>query len=338
MFVSMFSADGDLVYSTFLGGEGADLARGVAVDGRGRIHVAGYTSSLDYPTTEGAYDRSYGGGDQDAPLSVLEPAGRGVEDLVYSTFFGGPGFELAHGLAADDGGNSYIAGWTDSPEFSPNGPEDVFVARFDPDRTGADSLVYVALVGGSDGADFGIDVAVDRDGNAYVTGHTSSTDFPVTPGAFDTSINGGYDAFVVKLDPNGEVVWSTYIGGSDNEFIQGIDVDRHGRAAITGGTHSADWPTTTGAAYGGDAWSEFLGDDIFVAVMTPNGADLVYSTYVAGSFWECSGMVRFGPDEVLHIGAGTASTDAPVSRRAAQVENAGGFSDAYLVRLYLALD
>src|SRR5438128_1033575 len=140
-------------------------------------------------------------------------------------------------------------------------------------------LVYSTLLGGSND-DRGFGIAVDAAGNAYVTGGTGSSDFPTTAGAFQTTLGGGSDAFVTKLDPTGTaLVYSTYLGGSSGDFANGIAVDATGSAYVTGTTLSADFPTTPGAAqttFGGGLV------DAFVTKLNPTGSALVYSTYLGG--------------------------------------------------------
>jgi len=198
---------GDLLYGTFLGGRSFDSGYGIAVDGAGSAYVTGDTFSSDFPTTPGSFDASFNDGNQDAFVIKLNPAGSG---LVYATFLGGSGGDRGYGIAVDGAGSAYVTGYTGSTNFpttpgafdaSFNGfPGDAFVVKLNP----ADSaLAYATFLGGSrdDLGDYGQGIALDATGRAYVTGLTSSVDFPTTPGAFDTSLNRGSasDAFVVKL-------------------------------------------------------------------------------------------------------------------------------------------
>src|SRR5712691_3292520 len=229
-----------LVYSTYLGGSTTDLGRGIAVDAAGNAYVTGATDSTNFPTTSGAFQTTFGGG-FDAFVTKLNPGGTG---LVYSTYVGGSSSDVAIGIAVDGSGSVYVTGTTFSTNFPTTtaafqttrvGFNDGFVTKLNPTGTG---LVYSTLLGGSNdtgSADQPSGIAVDGSGNAYVTGSTGSTDFPTTPGAFQTaSGGGGGDAFVTKLNPTGAaLVYSTYLGGSGGfDFGVGIAVDGSGNAYV----------------------------------------------------------------------------------------------------------
>jgi len=197
-------AGSGLLYATFLGGSDGDRGSGIAVDGGGNAYVTGPTYSSDFPTTPGAFDTTYSG--PDVFVAKLNPAGSG---LVYATFLGGSSVDHGFGIAVDGGGNAYVTGVTASSDFpaipgvfdtTHNGEGDAFVAKLNPAGSG---LVYATFLGGSSD-DQGFGIAVDGSGNTYVTGRTYSSDFPTTPGAFDTTFDGYYyDAFVVKLVAGG---------------------------------------------------------------------------------------------------------------------------------------
>jgi hypothetical protein len=189
------------VYSTFLGGSSSDGVKGLALDAQGSAIVAGVTDSPDFPSTPGAFDTTYNGGD--AFVTKLSPTG---SSLVYSTFLGGAGGDFATALAVDGQGSAIVGGGTGSLDFpitpgafdtTYNGNQDGFVTRLSP--TGS-SLIYSTFLGGSwgpgpsspfgGGADWVNAVALDGQGAITVAGVTCSADFPTTPGAFDTSLNG----------------------------------------------------------------------------------------------------------------------------------------------------
>jgi hypothetical protein len=250
-FVTKLNASGTaLVYSTYLGGGGIDRGFGIAVDAAGNAYVTGFSDSLDFPTTAGAFQVTFGGGG-DAFVTKLNPTGAA---LVTSTYLGGSGADAGRGIAVDAAGNAYVTGETDSRDFPTtggafqptfDGPDfDAFVTKLNP--TGA-ALVYSTYLGGSE-FDVTQGIAVDAAGNAYVTGETSSRDFPTTAGAFQMTIGGVSDAFVTKLTATGAaLVYSTYLGGGDIDRGFGIAVDAAGNAYVTGGTTSIDFPTTAGA-------------------------------------------------------------------------------------------
>jgi Bacterial Ig-like domain (group 3)/Beta-propeller repeat len=272
-----------LVYSTYVGGSGADQGNGIAVDSAGSAYVTGWTTSTDFPT-KNPLQPSYGGSG-DAFVAKLNPAGSA---LLYSTYLGGSRSDHAYGIAVDSSGNAYVAGYTSSTDFPTMNPlqpalygyEDAFVTEINP--TGS-ALVYSTYLGGS-GSDHAYGIAVDSSGNAYVTGITQSTNFPVTPGAIQPACGGADncasgDAFVTEINPTGSaLVYSTYLGGSGGDGGQGIAVDGAGYAYVTGYTSSTDFPTTNALqpTYGGNI-------DAFVSKLDPTGSALVYSTYLGGT-------------------------------------------------------
>ncbi|MEZ5428168.1 MAG: SBBP repeat-containing protein [Pyrinomonadaceae bacterium] len=206
--------------------------------------------------------------------------------LAFSTFLGGSSVEEGDDIAVDRAGNVYVTGYTDSPSFpttpgtfdtSRNGGEDVFVTKL---NAGGTELVYSTFIGGaSDERGFGI--AVDDTGNAFVTGRTfdSTTDYPTTVGAFDVTHNGNYDVFVTKLDMSGSaLVYSTFVGGTSNDFAEEIAVDTNGNAYIAGSSASGNFPTTSGA-YDTSLAGSF---DAVLTKLSPDGASLVYSTFIGG--------------------------------------------------------
>jgi hypothetical protein len=267
-----------LVYAGFLGGSGRDEGWGIAVDAAGNAYVTGETLSSNFPAVVGP-DTSYNGG-HDAFVAKVNPSGTG---LVYAGFLGGSAGDVGWGIAVDAAGNAYVTGWTSSrnfpavvgPDTSYNGGAyDAFVAKVNPSGTG---LVYAGFLGGSAG-DVGWGIAVDAAGNAYVTGETSSRDFPAVVGP-DTSYNGGHDAFVAKVNPSGTgLVYAGFLGGSNGDGGKGIAVDAAGNAYVTGWTSSSNFPAVVGpdTSYNG-------GDDAFVAKVNPSGTGLVYAGFLGGS-------------------------------------------------------
>src|SRR5215208_6646147 len=200
-FVTKLNASGSaLVYSTFLGGSDLDQGESIAVDREGRVYVTGLTQSADFPTTLGAFDRTFNG-PNDAFVTKLNASGSA---LAYSTFLGGSDIDLGGDIAVSGRGSAYVTGFTGSADYpttsgafdtSYNGSIDAFVTKLN--ASGA-ALAYSTFLGGSD-QDEGLGIAVDGEGRAYVTGQTRSANYPTTPGAFDTTFNGNRDAFVTKL-------------------------------------------------------------------------------------------------------------------------------------------
>ena len=265
-FVVKLSPDGsgssDLLYSTFIGGSGADKGQALA-EHNGDAYITGFTDDAvtDWPTTAGAYDTSHNG-DADVFVARISPDGSGSSDLVYSTLLGGSGTDRGRSIAVDTSGDAYVAGETadaatDLPttngayDTSHNGGSDVFVARISPDGNGSSDLGYSTFLGGS-ANDYGYGVAVNGT-KAYITGETedSTTDFPMTWDSFHPNHNGGtYDAFACRLSGDGTALaYSTFLGGNSTDRGAGIAVVSDDVVAVTGNTNdgSTDFPTTSGA-------------------------------------------------------------------------------------------
>jgi hypothetical protein len=278
-FVSKLNAAGSaLVYSTYLGGSSSDQSNGIAVDVSGNAYVTGYTESSDFPTTPGAFQTTYGGGG-DAFVTKLNAAGSA---LVYSTYLGGRYYDQGPGIALDAAGNAYVTGNagdgfpTTAGAFQTTygeGSDDAFVSML---NASGSALAYSTYLGGSN-IDSASAIAVDASGNVYVGGTTYSTDFPTTPGAFQTTSGGAYDAFISKLNATGSaLLYSTYLGGSVDDFGSGIAIDASGNAHVTGSTLSSDFPTTPGAFQTSPGGA-------FVTELNASGSALVYSTYLGGN-------------------------------------------------------
>ena len=238
-FVSKVSPDGStLVYSTYLGGTGEEQCTGIAVDSAGNAYIAGATQSTDFPT-KNAIQASFGGGLNDVFVAKFTPTG---DALTYSSYLGGIGTDYGTAIASDSGGNAYVVGLTNSSNFPISnalqrtlaGAEDGFVTKLNPSGS---ALVYSTYLGGT-GSDAGNGVAVDSIGDAYVTGVTSSSDFPIL-NPIQSTIQGRGDAFVTEINPLGTAfVYSTYLGGQGNASGTSIAVDSARSAYITGSTTS----------------------------------------------------------------------------------------------------
>ncbi len=298
-----------LEYSTFLGGLVNDQGRGIAVDRDGHAFVVGQSGSADFPVTADAWDSTFNG-NVDAFVAKLNPTGSGIE---YATYIGGTKSENGVWIALDASANMYVTGWTMSSDFPVtsgafdtflSGSEDAFAAKLN--STG--ELAYATFIGGSS-RDDGNSVTVDSFGNAYVTGTTNSTDFPVTPGAFDTSYNGGWDTFIIELNAVGSaLVFATYLGGSgsDNGVVVLDDV---GNAYVAGSTGSVNFPITAGAIDTGLNGSS----DVFLSVLTPSGDNLVYSTYLGGDDSDYDGSVALDAAGAVYLAGETFSPNFPVT-------------------------
>ena len=349
-FVTKLNSTGSaLLYSTYLGGSNNDDSGvGIAVDGAGNAYVTGSAFSTDFPTTPGAFQSSFGGV-RDAFVTKLNPTG---STLVYSTYLGGTGDDGGVSIAVDTAGSAYVSGFaqagfpTTTAAFQPGfggGPYDAFVTKLG--STGS-ALVYSTYLGGSGDDEVFGGLAVDASGNAYVTGFTTSANFPTTPGAFQTTFGGagplGFgDAFVTKLNSTGSMpVFSTYLGGSGDDFGAGIAVDGNGNAYIAGSTASTNFPTTPGAFQTTFGGSGPLGlGDAFVTKLNPTGSALIYSTYLGGSGDDFASRIAVDvlPNPSAYVTGNTASTNFPTTAGAFQTTLGGvgpfGAGDAFVAKI-----
>lgn len=262
--------------------------------------------------------------------------------LVYATYFGGTGDDTPGALAVDAAGNSYIAGYTVSANYPaspasaasvPHGGEDVFVTKLDP--TGQ-RVLYSVLLGGS-ANDEAYAIAIDAAGNAYVTGTTVSSNFPTTLNPYQPHIKGGWDAFVLKLDPSGNLLYSTYLGGGQkqpcncdpNDYAYGIAVDAAGNAFVTGLTWSADFPNTAQTHVPDEG-------DALVTELNPAG-NLVFSTLIGSTGWDAANAIAVGASGMVYVAGVTTSTNLPVTANAFQNRFGGvgpwGFGDAWVAKI-----
>jgi hypothetical protein len=308
--------DPSITYSTYLGGASDDSPNAIAVDAAGNTYIAGTTSSYNFPVTAGSLETLYPGTFETvAFVAKLNAAGTG---LIYTTFLGGNGFnggDSANGIAVDGNGNVYVAGTTGSTNFpvtagalatSLSGPTDGFVAKINPAGT---ALVYSTLLGGSSQESVTA-ITLDVAGNAYVTGSTGSTNFPVTSGAPQMALKSANDAFISKLNPAGTMlVYSTFLGGSAEDDAYAIALDGAGSVYVTGSTASADFPVTSAAfkKTGGPA------AEAFVAKLTPAGTGLAYSTYLGGTGGDAGNGIAVDSAGNAYIAGTTYSADFPVT-------------------------
>jgi hypothetical protein len=341
IFVTKLSPDGSsLIWSTYIGGSGDDNAYSIVVDGTG-VYLTGGTNSSDYPVTSGVYKPS-SGGLTDVFVTKLDPTG---SQLLYSTHIGVGGEGIrGFGIAVDGGGNAYVAGNagpgfpTTSGAFqtSSNAFTSAFVMKLNPTATAADYSTFLSGGNFAD-VDYAESIAVDKNGNAYVTGYAGSSTFPVTAGAFQSHNAGTHDAFVTVLNATGTaLLYSTYLGGSGNDEGFRIAADSGGMAYIAGMTASSNFPTSAGAfqtVYGGGA------SDAFIAKLDPTksgSASLVYATYLGGSGDDNLIAFPWGILAVDNLGnayvtGGTTSTDFPTVDPV-QAHLGGGY-DAYIVKI-----
>jgi len=254
VFVACLAPDGgSLVWSTFLGGSADDNGFDLAVDASDRVFVSGYTKSSDFPVTAGAYKTTFAGSD-DAFVAQIEAGGGG---LGWSTFLGGSDIDQGHAVAVDAAGNVFVGGDTGSGDFPTTAgaydrtlipPADkTFVTRV---NAGGASLGWSTFLGGSNYSSLA-NLALDTSGNVYVTGVTNDSDFPTTPGAYDTSFGGAQDGFVTKIGAGGaSLVWSTFLGGSAYDQMEALALDGAGNVFVGGYTMGSFPGNALGASAG----------------------------------------------------------------------------------------
>ena len=324
-FVSKLNPNGSaLVYSTYLGGSGIDDGLAIAVDEQGSAYVAGDTNSSNFPR-QNPIQPALGGG-FDAYFAKLTPAGTA---LVYSTYLGGASDDYAYGVAVDSSGNAYVAGLTGSSNFptsnalqgSLGGRNDAFLTKV---NASGSALVYSTYLGGA-ADDWANGIAVDSSGNVYLTGQTSSTNFP-TLNPFQASLAGPIDAFVTKLNPAGSaLVYSSFLGGANSDIAMSIAVDDLGSAYLAGYTNSTDFPLVgaTQSSAGG-------GYDAFVAKLNASGSALAFSTYLGGNNDDFGSQIACDGSGNIYVVGSTSSANLPTVN--ALQPTYGGASDAFIAK------
>ncbi len=314
-----------LVYSTFFGGSNYDDAETLQQDSIHNLYICGYTSSVEFPTTTGAYSTDNISAPFDYPscfFSKFDSLG----NLVFSTFFGGYWDNYAKDFQIDSKGNYIIAGYTASITTFPttaaaydtigNGGYDAFVVKLSADGS---KLLYSTLIGGTKD-DYTMGVALDRSDNPYIVGYTTHTgSYPVSDDAIQKVHNGKYDAFITKFDSTcSNILYSTYLGGTDNDFGQDIALDTFGYAYITGFTRSMNFPVTFNGynrVYQDTVTDEERGD-AFISKITPNGKTLFYSTYFGGKSKDGAYSILLDSLNNVYLTGYTESADFPVTPNA----------------------
>ena len=320
-FLAKLNADGSLNYATYLGGGGEDAGHAIAVDSSGDVYVAGATDSIDFPTVHAAQPAPGGHGD----AFVAKFSNDGLR-LIYSTFIGGSGQDEALGIALDSNLNAYVTGRTQSFDFpvknafqekdrlnnSNEYAQEAFVAKLSAE---GDQLLWSTYLGGS-GGDSGKAIAVDSFGSAYVSGSTSSDDFPLAD-PMQAQRRGKTDAFVTKFSPDGaSLVYSTFLGGTSDDLATGIAVDKQGTAYISGHTSSVDFPTQAAiqAACRKDGKGEC--QDAFLAVLNSKGTALQFSSFLGGTGADQGYGIAIDAKGSAYLGGATTSSDFPKAKPA----------------------
>lgn len=329
-YLTKLNAGGNgLVFSTYLGGSKWDWAHDVEINSLGQAYVAGSTESPDFPVTPNAAQTIFkgNGGDGttqgDAFVTKISSDGRA---LVYSTLIGGGGREAAYDLYVDGAGTVLACGMTGSRDFPITGnafqskvenlkpyDTDAFLVRLNSDGS---AFLYASYLGGL-GSDEAKALDVGKNGDIYLAGLTDSEDFPVTAGApqitlgFDPADHNSYrkDCFVTRLSQAGDqLVYSSYLGGREEERLGSILVDQEGYAYVVGNTDSGDFPTTLG--------DEAAGTDAFLTKIHPSGAYFVYSINIGGTrgdgYTDIAFDIQRDSAGVIYMAGATSSPTFPV--------------------------
>ncbi len=275
VFVSKFSGGGQLLWSTYMGGSGQDVARGVTAHASGAVHVTGSTTSSNFPVTAGAYDTTHNGA-KDVFIARLGSTGA----LQRATYLGASSDDEGFDIASDETGNICVAGVTRSSSFPTTagaydrtlgGSKDAFVSKF----SSGGALLWSTYLGGSS-SDEGYGIAIAGTTPICVTGRTNSSDFPGGGGAY----SGGVDAFVSKFNSAGGLQWCAYLGGTDWDVGFGVAVNGSGEVAVTGETYSDNFPTVNAYDPTPDGYPDYK--DCFVSRFAADGG-LSWSTYLGGN-------------------------------------------------------
>ncbi|GLB27680.1 hypothetical protein LXJ15735_39210 [Lacrimispora xylanolytica] len=334
MFITKIAANGEsLVYSTFLGNSTEDQGQAIAVDSQGSAYITGLTASTVLPSTPGAFQTTLPG-PSSTFVTKMSPDGR---SLIYSTYLGGNNSATSFGIALDTEGHAYVTGVTGATDFplTPNAFQTTFVVdagyvtKFSTDGS---SLIYSTFIGGS-GNNTPLSIAVDPLGYASITGLTNSSDYPVTPGAFQPTKGLAVNqVFVSKISPSGGSLFgSTYLGGSVISTGADIKTDAQGHVYVTGYTQASDFPTTPNVFP-----SSLKGQvNAFITIFKADLTSLIVSYYLGGSNGDSSRGIEIGPDGAIYTTGETSSSDFPVTPGAYQTTLIGR-GDAFVNKAALA--
>ncbi len=341
--------DPSILYDFWLTGSDAQVGLALGHDAQGFEYMAGYTYSPDFAAGSSGFQPNFAS-DEECFLLKFNPfAKKGAPVIVYSTYFGGQLNDNLTSMVVDANGVMYFGGTTLSPDLPmsanayaaalPNTNANLvgFVAAIDTNQAGAAGLIYSTYFGGAD--ELTVNAVATFNGQIYATGWTNTPDMPtissttcVSP--FQTVISGGYDSFMALFDPSvttgaDTLIYSSYLGASQEDVGRSIDVDSNGRAYITGFTFSPDFPVTGNAFQG--TYNDG-GGDAFVAVMDPVSGVLAYSTFLGGTGIDVATKVQVEPSGHIAVAGFTFSTDFPLTANAAQPFY-GGNGDAFIAVL-----
>ena len=328
-FVVKLNSKGEVIWSTFLGGNKDEDGRGIIMDNQGNIHIVGRTESENFPVTEGVLQAELAGG-IDAFITTLDTNGK----MISSTYLGGTKDDIGFSIALDSDDALYVAGTTNSINFpmknaiqdKNQGGNDIFLAMMDEAKT---ELSFSSYLGGKED-DKLYGVSLDSLGNTFIMGLTWSSDFPTTERAFQSNFGGARDAFVTKLNlKEGRVIYSTYLGGDEEDTPRNLVVNEKGNAYVVGITLSDNFPTTNLQK------TQVSGrSDAFLTMLDPDGSRLQYSFLFGGDGDDVFEGVAIGVDGSITLSGGSNSTNFPLVKPL-QSKFHGGKLDMIITRLLL---
>ncbi len=324
VFIARFDSSGNFLCGRYLGGTDEDRNLDIILDSSNHLWVTGFTSSTDFPTKN---PYQYWSGGYCAYVSKLTSD---LSIIKYSTYLGGSGEDIANRIVIDNSGCFYVTGRTSSSDFPVKnawqnnyggGQYDLFLTKFKPDGS---ELVFSTYLGGS-GDEYYMSLALGNSGSVYIGGFTDSTDFP-TKNPYQETNRGDYDIVISKFSPDGsQLLYSTYLGGTGEDWHGVLTLDNSGYIYITGSTYSDDFPTK--APY----QSTYRGSrDAFFSILSPEGTDLIYSTFFGGSGWERCLNIAKDSSGNIYLAGETGSWDLPVLN--AYQFTMGGAHDFFVAR------
>jgi len=311
IFVSKLSSDGSsLLFSTFIGGSSYESGRGNVLGSEGNIYVCGYTFSNDYPLVN-PFDDSLNS--QEAVISILNSSG---DSLIYSSYFGGSEQESAFDITLDDDDFIYLSGYTYSGDFPLVNPIfatfggiwDAFIAKFTPN---GQSLIFSTYFGGSD-RETSNKIMLDNDQNIILCGYTKSSDLYIVNAVDSLNESNNYDGYIAKISSSYDsLIFSTYLGGREDEQLSGVDLDDDDNIYVCGNTFSDDFPIKNAfdSTYGG-----FDKRDGFITIISPSCDSLIFSSFIGGDRDHADDIEDISVDNNnhIHVTGWTYSEDFPI--------------------------
>jgi hypothetical protein len=326
-FLVKFNSNGVRQWATYYGGSEHDRCYDVTLDSYGNVYMTGSTSSPTNIATVGAHQSTYG---YNTDAFVAKFSTSGVRQ--WATYYGGSGQDVGNGIITDNSGNVYVTGYTtsttniaatNSHQSLYGGGTDAFLFKIN-----ANGVRQWATYYGGSAYDNGYGITSDASGNIYIIGWTESSTNIATPGAHQTVLAGGSDAFLVKFNSNGIRQWATYYGGASSDEGRSVTVDGYGNIYMTGTTLSISNISTAGALqqnYGGNR-------DAFIAKLSGSGAR-EWGTYYGGNAPEWGDCVTVDGSGNIFVSGSTGSTGNIATTGAYQTSYGGGIWDGYIVKI-----